>query len=171
MKNLLKVALVAFCMVLMGNFAKAQTQKIGHIPMDQVIRLLPEVKTLETQLQSLSKQWQDNLTLLQTEYATKAKDYEAKRATMTEAARTLKEGELQDLQKRYQEGSNTASTQIEAKSTELSKPLIDKVRAAVALVAKEKGYTYVINTTQTELIVSPDADDLTAAVKLKLNLK
>jgi len=45
MKKLLKVALVAVCMVVAGNFAKAQS-KIGYINTNQLMELLPEMKTL-----------------------------------------------------------------------------------------------------------------------------
>ena len=171
MKNLLKVALVAFCMVFMGNLAKAQTQKIGYIDMDAAIMSLPEVKTVKTQLDAFAKTWQDNLTTLQTELQTKAKEYDAKKATMTDAARTLKEQELNDINNRLTQNNQLASQQVEAKQGELSKPLIEKVNAAISAVAKEKGYTYVINTTQNPLLVAPDADNLLAAVKLKLGIK
>ena len=170
MKNLLKVALVALGLVFMSNFAKAQG-KIGHIAVDQITSLLPEAKTIQTQLQAEQTQWQNSLATLQKEFNDKAKEYEAKKATMTDAARTIKESELNDLQKRYGEMTTTAQTAIDNKISTLSQPLITKVRTAVSAVAKEKGYAYVINTSQTDLVVSPEADDLLAAVKVKLGLK
>jgi outer membrane protein len=90
---------------------------------------------------------------------------------MTDAIRTAKESELNDLQKRFTDYQNTAQQQVQAKQAELGKPIIEKVRAAVAQVAKEKGYTYVINSSQTDLVVSPPGDDLAAEVKGKLGLK
>jgi outer membrane protein len=170
MKKLFKVALVAVCIMVMGNFAKAQS-KIGHIAFDQVIQLLPELKTVQAQMTAYQKTWTDQLQALNTELQNKGNDYQAKRATMTDAVRTSKEAELTDLQKRLQDQSTLAQQQVEAKTNEYSKPLIDKVRAAVTAVAKEKGYGYVLNSTSTDLIVSPEADDLLPAVKLKLGLK
>lgn len=170
MKKVFKVALVAVCMMLMGNFAKAQS-KIGYIAFDQIVQLLPEFKTVQTQLTAYQKTWTDNLQGLQTELQNKGQDYQAKQATMTDAVRSTKQAELQDLQKRLQDQSTNAQQQVEAKGQELYKPLIDKMRATVAGVAKEKGYAYVLNTTQTDLIVSPEADDLGPAVKLKLGIK
>ena len=67
--------------------------------------------------------------------------------------------------------NNTAQQQVSAKTNELSKPLIDRARGIIAQVAKEKGFTYVIDTYQTDLIVSPAEDDLMPAVKAKLGLK
>lgn len=170
MKNLLKVALVAFCMVLMGNFAKAQT-KIGYVAIEQLIPLLPEYKTAETALTNANTDWVNQINKLGTEAQNKAKDYEAKKATMTEPARAAAESELQDLQKRYTELQTKAQQDMDAKRDAQLQPLLTKLKTAVSTVAKEKGYTYVINTSQTDLLVAPDADNLLASVKLKLGLK
>jgi len=170
MKKLLKVVLVAVCIVVAGNFAKAQT-KIGYINFDQVIQVMPETKTLQGQLETYSKQFQDQYTAMTTEYQSKGQAYEAQRATMTDAVRSAKESELQDFQKRIQAFQTDAQQKVSAKTNELSKPLFDKVRGIVAQIAKEKGYTYVINSAQTDLIVSPPGDDLMAEVKAKLGIK
>ncbi|MGI4898414.1 MAG: OmpH family outer membrane protein, partial [Janthinobacterium lividum] len=100
-----------------------------------------------------------------------AQSYDAKRASMTEAARTAKESELQDMNKRLQDYNTTARQKVDEKTKSLSDPLFAKLRAAIQAVAKEKGYNYVLDTSQTELLVSPDADNLLAAVKAKLGLK
>ena len=170
MKNLFKVALVAVCMSFVGNFAKAQS-KIGYVNFQALLGQMPEAKTIKSQLDIYQKQFVDQLTLMNNELQTKGKEFSSQSATMTDATRTAKQTELQDLQKRMQDYENNAQQQVEAKTNELEKPLIDKGRAAVSEVAKEKGYSYVFNTAQTELLVSPEADDLGAAVKLKLGFK
>jgi outer membrane protein len=171
MKKLFKVALVAAGMLFAGNFAQAQT-KIAHINFEQLVGLMPETKTLATQIDLYKKTYVDQLTAMNAELQTKLADYQKlKAANMTDAVRVQKEGELQDLQKRFQDYQTTAQQAVEAKGNELTKPLVDKARAAIAAVAKEKGYTYVLNSSQTDLIVAPDADDLMAPVKLKLGLK
>ena len=170
MKKLLKVALVAVCIISMGNFAKAQT-KIAYINFDQLIELMPETKTVRTQLETYNKQFQDQYTSMTGEYQQKAQAYEAQRATMTDAIRTAKESELQDLQKRIQAFQTDAQQKVSTKTNELSKPLFDKARGVISQVAKDKGYTYVINASQTDLIVSPPGDDLLADVKAKMGLK
>jgi len=170
MKKLFKVALVAVSMLFAGNFAKAQA-KIGHINFNQLVDQMPESKAVNTQLQAYQKQFVDQLTTMNNEYNTKVQAFQAQNATMTDAVRTAKANEIQDIQKRMQDYNNTAQQQVSAKSQELSKPIIDKARAAVAAVAKEKGYTYVIDTYTTDLIVSPEADDLLPAAKARLGLK
>jgi outer membrane protein len=170
MKKLFKVALVAITLILAGNFAHAQA-KIGYINFQALVGQMPEAKTIRAQLDSYQKQFIDQLTAMNTELQTKGQAFQSQTATMTDATRSAKQTELQDLQKRIQDYNNTAQQQVEAKTNELSKPLIDKARAAVTSVAKEKGYTYVLDSSQTTLIVSPEGDDMMASVKAKLALK
>jgi len=170
MKNLFKVALIAVCMSFVGNFAKAQS-KIGYVNFQALVGQMPEAKTIKSQLDIYQKQFVDQLTLMNNELQTKAKEFQGQSATMTDAARTAKQTELQDLQKRMQDYNNNAQQQVDAKTNELEKPLIDKGRAAVAEVAKEKGYNYVLDSSQIQLLVSPDGDDLMVAAKAKLGLK
>ncbi|MEO3404528.1 OmpH family outer membrane protein [Mucilaginibacter sp. CAU 1740] len=170
MKKLFKVALVAVGMLFAGSFANAQS-KIGHINFNQLIDLMPETKTVSTSLQAYQKTFVDQMTTMNNEYQAKVKDYTDKRTTMTDAVRTAKENELTDMQKRMNDYQNNAQQQVDAKRQELGKPIIDKATTAVQAIAKEKGYAYVLDSSQITLLVSPDADDLMAAAKLKLGLK
>ena len=170
MKNFLKVALVAVCFLTIGNFANAQT-KIGHINFEGLLQQMPEFKTVQTTLTTYEKQFIDQISAMQTELQTKGQEYQKTQAGMTDAIRTSKQAELQDIQKRIQDLNTSAQQQVEAKSNELIKPLSDKIRTATEAVAKEKGYAYVINSAQTQLIVSPPGDDLMDAVKAKLGVK
>jgi len=170
MKKLFKVALVAGCMLFAGNFAKAQS-KIGYINFQQLISLMPETKTIKSQLDIYSKQFTDQLAAMNTELQTKGQDYQKNSATMTDAIRSAKQAELQDIQKRMQDFQNTAQQKYDEKTNELSKPLIDKARAAVADIAKEKGYAYILDSSQVTLLVSPPADDVFEAAKVKLGVK
>jgi len=170
MKKLLKVALVAVCIIFAGNIAKAQT-KIGYIDMNQLVDQMPETKVAMTSITAYNKQFIDQLTTMNNELQSKGQAYQAQRATMTDAIRTAKESELNDLQKRFQDYQNTAQQQVDAKKNELGKPILDKARAAAAQVAKEKGYTFVIDSSTVQLIVSPPGDDLLEATKAKLGIK
>jgi len=170
MKKLFKVALVAICMLLAGNFAEAQS-KVGYIDFQAIVGQMPQAKTIKAQLDTYSKQFTDQIAIIQNELNTKGNAFTKESATMTDAVRTAKQAELQDINKRLQEYSNSAQQQFSDKSNELSKPLIDQIKAAVTAVAKEKGYNYVLDSGQVTLIVAPEGDDLMAAVKLKLGLK
>src|SRR6185312_9795161 len=149
MKKLLKVALVAVCIVFAGNLAKAQS-KVGYINFNQLVQAMPDTKDLQGKLEAYNKQFQDQYAAMTSEYQTKGQAYEAQRATMTDAVRSAKEAELTDIQKRIQSFQQDAQQKIAAKTNELSKPLFDKLRATISTVAKEKGYAYVINSSATQ---------------------
>jgi len=170
MKKLFKVALVAICMLLAGNFAEAQS-KVGYVDFQIIVGLMPQAKTIKAQLDTYSKQFTDQLGIMQNELNTKGTAFQKESTTMTDAVRTAKQAELQEINKRIQDYQTTAQQQFNDKTNELSKPLIDQVKAAITAVAKEKGYNYVLDSGQITLIVAPEGDDLLAAVKLKLGLK
>ena len=171
MKKLFKVALVAIGMLFAGNFAHAQV-KIGYVNFGAIITTMPEYKTVKSQIDIYQKQFIDQLQVMNTELQTKGKEFTAQQATMTDAVRSAKQTELQDIQKRMQDFEANAQQQVDAKSNELIKPLTDKARAAVNAVAKEKGYTYVFDSSQgSPMIVSPEGDDLLVAVKAKMAIK
>jgi outer membrane protein len=170
MKKLFKVALIAVGIMFTGSFAKAQT-KIGHISMEEVAALMPELKTVQTQMQAYQKDWQDQLQKNGEELNKKIKEYQDGEKTMTDAVKATRQADLQDMQKRYQDFQAKAEQEVQTKYAELTKPVIEKIRTAITAVAKEKGYGYVFNSSQTELLVAPDADNLLAAVKIKLGLK
>jgi len=170
MKKLFKVVLIAGCILFVGTLAKAQS-KIGYIDFNAVVDQMPDTKVISATLQTYQQTFITQLTAMNTELQTKGADYEAKRATMTDAVRQAKEAELSDLQKRIQDYQQKASQSVDQKKAELGKPLIDKIKAAVAQVAKEQGYGYVMDSSQGIFLVSPAGDDLMAAVKVKLALK
>jgi len=169
MKKLL-IAVLLLGMVFTGKAVNAQA-KIGYINLSQLVQSMPETKTIQDNVNAYSKQFLDVLTGMNNDFKAKAADYEKNKNTMNDAARSAKEAELSDIQRRLQAYSNDSQQKVEARSAELAKPLFDKMRAAVAQVAKEKGYNYVINTAQVDLVVSPPADDLTTDVKAKLGIK
>jgi outer membrane protein len=170
MKKLFKAALIAVCILSVSSFAKAQV-KIGYLNMNDLITAMPELKTVQTQMQAYQKTFVDVLTGMNNEFNSKGSAFQAKQATMTDAAKTAAQGELGDLQKRIQDYQTNAQQQVEAKQQEYMKPLYTKATNAINAVAKERSYGYVLDSSSTQLLVKPDGDDIMAAVKLKLGLK
>ncbi|MES2276846.1 MAG: OmpH family outer membrane protein [Bacteroidota bacterium] len=170
MKKLFKSALVAAaCVLLMSSFAKAQ-QKIGYINFSNLVSSDPQFAGVTKAIQDYQQQFVETMKAMNTELQTKGAEYDAKKGTMTDAMRTKAEGELQDLQKRLNDQNTTAQNLVNQKYSDLLKPLTDKMKAAVSQVAKEKGYTYVLDSSQIEMIVAPEGDNLEAAVKAKVGI-
>lgn len=167
MKKLLKSVLVAGVVLMMSGMANAQT-KLGYIHFQNLVTSDAAFKGIQANIDAYQKDFVTQQQEIQKELQTKAADYEAKRTTMSDAVRTKTESELNDINNRLQAFNKDATDKINAKSNELFKPLVDKMKAAIAQVAKEKGYNYVVDSSQLEFLVSPEGDDLMAAVKAKV---
>jgi len=167
MKQFLTILLISAG--IFGFSTTTNAQKIGYISADEIIQLMPEAATVQTQLdqyqQSLSQNAQDKNAALNEAVAKFIKDS----STMSPS---LKEVKRSDLQKQSQElagEQQRMQNDFEQKRQELSIPIQKKLQAAIEAVAKENGYTYVMPTQA--LIIMPPANDLGPLVIKKLGLK
>ena len=166
---LLLVALVATYTA--SSYAQ-KSPKIGHINSQELLAAMPETDSAQVKIQKIAKEFEDQLEVMQVEFNTKYQDYLQKQKTYTDLVRSAKENELQDLQSRIQEFQYTAQQEIEKQRNEIFQPIIDKAQKAVKDVARENGFTYVLDTgTGAVVYWSDDSEDLMAKVKTKLGLK
>lgn len=168
MKKFVIIAIVAFtgfCSVK----ANAQT-KIAHINTQALIEAMPDYKKAQTDVETYAGTLEKESQALITEYNNKVAALEKAPQGESDAMKQVKIKEIQDIQKRIQDYEQVARERILAKQNELLKPVYDKARKAIEDVAKEKGYTYVIDNSGGSLLVSPAADDILAAVKTKLGV-
>ena len=175
--NLIKVFFITAGLTLTAHAAHAQ-QKIGNVNSDDVFASLSEVKTATTTIDNLTKAKQTEVEKLITEYQTKLKAAQDKEKTLSQANKEAvtkelmaAQTELQTLGKKIEDTRAQAAKDIGAKQTELYTPLQQKVKAAIAAVAKERSLSYVFDTSAQEgnnLVYSDGSEDITAQVKTKL---
>lgn len=171
MKTLTRVFLLVALLALFGS-VQAQTLKIGHIDSNEIMNLMPERTEVENKLRDFEQQLEGELRTMMGEYQKKVTDYQENVATMSNLIRQSKEKEITDLQTRIQDFQQNADVEFGDKRVELLTPLIDKVKKAIEEVGKEKGFTYIIDeATGVLLHIGAGANDLTADVKAKLNIK
>src|SRR5579863_3953246 len=120
MKKLIIAGSLLLGVVFAANKAGAQT-KVGYINFGQMVQQLPETKSVQDQVNAYSKQFLDQLTTMNNDFQAKLKDYQDHKSAMTDAARTAKEAELSDMQRRMQDYSNNSQQQVETKSNDLAK--------------------------------------------------
>jgi outer membrane protein len=159
---------IALLLVSLGSFAQ---QKIGYINSQEIISLMPETKKATTEAETYKKTFIDQMTSMQKELETKYTAYQKDSKTMSDAIKTVKEKELQDLQGRIGSFEQTANEKIEEKLQELLAPINDKAQKAIEAVAKEKEYSYILDTNAGGIIYALPGDNILPAVKLKLGIK
>ena len=162
--------LVAVIGLFIAGTASAQV-KIGYISVDNMVGLMPEtakVDSLVQQYQADSLQPRYNYTL--SEYLRKDSIVNGKDSLKTPAAvRAQIREEMQNSAYELQNWQSIAQQATENKQNELLAPIYKKVLDAIKAVAKEKGYTHVLN--KEALLVAPDGDDMLPLVAQKLNVK
>ncbi|MDF2448623.1 MAG: outer membrane protein [Bacteroidota bacterium] len=167
MKNLLKtVAIVAFSV---GTITVSKAQKIAHISLDSLITIMPESKIAQEVAQKYLKDLENQVATMDNELQTKYADYMKNKDTYSALVANTKETELQDLNKRIEDFKAQAQQDYQRKYGELSKPIYDKAKKAIDLVAKESGYKYVLDTSTGNVLYSETADDILPVVKKKLD--
>lgn len=167
----MKKALIILLVALAGITSNTQAQKLGHINSQELLMLMPERATIETEIQNHAKQLESQLLAMQRELETKYQDFQAKESMMTEAIRNDKIKELTGLEQRLNEFQASAQEDLQKKEQELTDPLIAKAKTAIDEVAKENSYTYIFDSATFLYVDETTAEDITPLVKKKLGLE
>jgi outer membrane protein len=167
-----KIILLAALFFGLSSTAVAQ-QKIGHIDTDALVGMMPEAKAAEAELKRYSEQLQKDLTDMETELETKIAAFRQNEQMMTTVTREAKAQELQQLQQRIQEFSQRAQQDLQNKQVELLQPIFEKASKAIEDVAREKGFAYILDSSQSKAVVvfAEGGEDIMPLVKAKLGIQ
>jgi outer membrane protein len=169
MKSTIKFFALFACML--GALSLSAQQKFGHVNTQELFYAMPEVKTVQKQLETKGKEYEKQLTTMYTQYETLAKEIQEKGKTMMQAVLEAKYNELQQLEERIVLLEEKAQKELQAYEAKLLEPIEAKAFKAIQDVATANGYTYVIDSSLGVFLILPDADDLTAKVKTKLGIQ
>ncbi|MEY2923719.1 MAG: hypothetical protein RLZZ337_259 [Bacteroidota bacterium] len=169
----MKKVIIILAFVSAAFAVQAQT-KVGHINSSELIEKMPEADTIQLKLQKEQSDWQ---AILEDKKAEANKKYNALMAiaedpTVSQSVKEIKAKEVENLQVQYQELNQRANEALQLKQEELLTPLLDKIKKTIEVVAKEKGYDYVMDTSEGSGVIYFNAShDLMPAVKAKLGIK
>ncbi|GGB09537.1 OmpH family outer membrane protein [Puia dinghuensis] len=169
MKKILTIVAVVMGLVMAGNSAMAQV-KIAYISLQELIPAMPEYKKADTALNDYQNALAQNFEDMKKEYVEKDSLLNSKDTLKyTKAQLELKKREISDMLIKLQGWQQQAQQMYQQKQQDLITPIQKKAVEAVKAVAKENGFTYVLN--KEILLDSPPADDLLPLVKKKLGIK
>lgn len=169
----MRKVIVILTMVMAAVAVQAQT-KVGHINSSELIESMPEADSIQKKLAKEQEQWKsivdDKDREMRTKYAAFMEISEDPNVSNT--VKEIKMQEVENLQKQYQELQQRANQELQRKQEELLEPLLTKVKAAIADVAKANGYAYVMETSEGSGVIYSDPKyDMLPLVKAKLGLK
>lgn len=167
----IKLLLVALFITAGALTSQAQKTKVGVINIGDILQLMPEYDSIQVAYNAKYQSIQSDLQTMYQEYEAKQAELAKNQAQLTEMMKGIKMQELEDLQKRIQTLQQGAQGELESFEQTRVKPLLDKIKKAIKEVAKENGYTHIINNTQDQVLYFDEAFDILPLVKKKLNLK
>jgi len=172
-KKLMMVLAIAVLSVVTPNVLKAQS-KVGHVNFQEIILLMPEYTMAATEYDLYQAALEDNLKQKEEQIMEVQKNYQMesqKKPTPNKTKLDIYMKLNETYQQEYQMMQQSTQDSLKAKMAELVAPIKKKVEAAIAEVAKEKGYSHIIDNSYGTLIYADEADNIDAAVKAKLRIK
>jgi outer membrane protein len=170
-KSIIVLALVLFSII---SPCVLKAQKVGHVNFQEIILLMPEYTAAATEYDLYQAALEDELKAVENMIMEVQKNYtneEKKGAAANKTKLKIYMTQNQTYQEQYQMLQQSSQDSLKAKMAELVAPIKKKVEEAVAVIAKEKGYSHIIDNSYGALIYADEADSIDAAVKLKLNIK
>ena len=168
MKRILMIAIALMPLVLMAQ------ARIGIVNSQQLFDLLPEKAEAEAHLKILSDKYHAEYELLQKDFDKKYADYQtvAADASMPETIKERRVQELQEGDKKMREFERRAAADIAARREALTKPLTDKIQAAIRQAGEQGAFDLILDTAVTPVAYTgPATIDLTPMVKAILGLE
>lgn len=158
-----------FLFVFTAFNVQAQT-KVGIIDADYILAQMPEIKTVDDGLKTYNTELQEELQNTIKKYEELAKAYQATRTTLPEDEKIAKENEIITLENDIQNYRQKASVLMQLRRNELTKPLYEKIDAAMKEVIAAEKYTQIINANANSLAYADPEFDITDAVLAKMGI-
>ena len=149
------ILMLAIVLPVLASAQKTTPQVIACVSSQEVLMLMPEVKTVTAKLDSVQTSYENLLLNMQEEMNKKVAEFQQQQASMSATVRDFRQQELADLEQRIQKFYQSVQ---------------QKLLNAINKVAAAKGCTYVMEK-GAMLYTGPAAIDLTAAVKAELGIK
>ena len=164
-----KIALLLMLILPMSVFA----QKFGHIKTQEILTVMPEYTKAQTDIQTMQKQYDDEIKRLSDEVNKKFAAYQQEQANLPKNIQERRQKELQELNERGMQMQQDAQQELQQSWMQMLEPIAKKIDDAIKAVGQEGGYVYIfdLNATQIPFVNETLSTDVTGAVKAKLGLQ
>jgi outer membrane protein len=166
MKNLKSLLLIA--VFTLGVVGVSNAQKVGHIDFQQLIEAMPQTKELKSNLEKLSKTYEDDIDGMAKKIEATQKKYIAESQSQTLQKNDERTKELQAEIGKLEQLKRTAYQDIQTRQNDALKPIIETAQKAIEEVAAAKSILYVLDASVGKGLLVKKGEDIYSAVKTKL---
>lgn len=164
MTKLLKIAFLFLCVT---GFAQS---KVGTIDVDYIISQMPELSSVQKQIEDYGNGLDANLRKKLTEYQTAIDKYKTDEVSLTINQKKGRQDSILAMENDIQKFQQNGSQLIVLKQEEYLKPLYEKIGIALEKIAKAEGYTQVLMRNN-DVVYIDNRFDLTLAVLKELGIE
>ena len=172
MRSFVNAALgaLAFTMIAVGAAGAQGGLKIAYVNSQQIISEAPGRAEAEAQIQKDMTAYRAQVQTMGDSLNALIASYTKSESTLSEAARTAKQKEIQDKEKDYQTRVQGLEQKAQQRQAELVRPIMEKINNIIEQVRAEKGYAMVFDAgNQAGVVVAADSSlDITQQVIARL---
>ena len=164
-----KIAFILLLIAPMSVFA----QKFGHIKTQEILVAMPDYIKAQTDIQTMQKQYEDEMKRAQEEFNKKFTAYQEEQANLPKNIQERRQKELQELSQKGMQMQQDAQLELERSWMTMLEPIAKKIEDAIKAVGQDGGYVYIfdLNATQIPFVNETLSTDVTGAVKAKLGIQ
>ncbi|AFY01179.1 OmpH family outer membrane protein [Bdellovibrio bacteriovorus] len=159
----MKRMLIVLSMLLTASLAQAEA-KVGFVDMQKAIQSTSAGKKAKTELETEFNKKKKELEKKEADLKKMGEDLEKKKSVLSEEALGKKQAEFQEEMLKYRDVVGKSQIEIQKKERELTAPILEKMKKVIAKLAKDKGYTLVLENSQMVLYATADADLTTEVI-------
>lgn len=166
MKTIKFLTIAALALVSTSAFS----QKYAVVETPSIIQKMAEKDSVPSKLDEAQKKIQAEYQAMVEEFNKKAQEYQSQASTLSKPMAQQKEKELSNMQQNIQSFEQAAQQEINAKQSELLKPIYDKMNEEITKIGKSGGYTFIFDKTVPIYINEATVTDITPTLLKNLGL-
>lgn len=170
MKKSIILTLIAGVLFSAFQLNAQSNPKFGHVNSQEILFSMPETKKMQTEIETKGKALEQQITKMYEEYYKKMTELQEGGGDMMPTIREAKIEELANLETLISKTEQGAQNELLKLEENLSAPILEKAQKTIDEVAKDKGYTYIFDTSTGAIVVYPQGDDITPLVKAKMGI-
>lgn len=157
------LTLMAFGLVL-----SATAQRFGYVDTEYILESIPEYQQKQQELNEISVQWQQEIEAMYTEIDRMYKDFQAEQILLTDDMKRKREEQIIEKEKEAKEKQKQRfgfQGDLFQRRQQFTKPIQDKVYAAIKEIADARGYAVIFDKAGTlTMLYTSDKYDLSEDV-------
>jgi outer membrane protein len=165
MKKALFIVLLALTTA-MPTMAQSEL-KYGYLSYESVLQAMPEYATMQDSMATLRQKYEAEQKRVEDEFNKKYEEFLDGQKSFPKTILQKRQSELQELMEKNMAFKQEAQRLLKSAETDAMTPLREKLSAALAKVAQERGLAFILNTDGDALpyVDSTQGEDVTEYVK------